>query len=561
MTEDPYRLDDDLQLSSIDSDFDDEYDGLETDLDQEPRRGMRKMPIVLGMMLVVFVSGAAFIAYQMFVADVGPIVPAQPPMAVAQQQAQPPFTGDDSMPPVLDQAGMAQDNAQQGDFTPPADDFMPPIADQAPVLGEAPMPVVEEGFDDNATTAEALLPPALDGQSDEGDVAASEAVADVTAEHDAMADFNPQQVDAQSVAEEPVTEVSAEVAPTETAPMESAPMESAQVEPVTEASFAEEQQAAEQASIEQPMEEPSMEEHVAEAPAEALLQPIDTASAINDDSAEESVNIPEPVVANAAANLVEKAKPVAREAARQATRQANQAMDEVQKILQGAGVVEPAAKAPAMPAPPVEVTPRAREVIVVTRTYGAQTPQAAIAAGERVMQAHQYETAAEIFDNQLRQNPSDPLALAGKAMALQRAGNDVEAMNTYERLISLNPRDVEAMTNYLGLLQTQDPQQALVRLQNLSQQYPDNAAVAGQLGMLHARMMDTPNAIRYFQSAAALDATNATYPFNLAVLYDRLGSQTKARDEYRRALVLARDYPSRAEVSIDVIRQRLHALR
>jgi Flp pilus assembly protein TadD len=132
-----------------------------------------------------------------------------------------------------------------------------------------------------------------------------------------------------------------------------------------------------------------------------------------------------------------------------------------------------------------------------------------------------------MFDSQLKKNPSDPLALAGKAQALQRAGRVDEALRTYDRLLQLNPRDLEALTNSLGLVQQQNPQKALTKLQSLVQQYPDNAAVAGQLATTQARMMDTPNALRNFQKAMALDPTNPTYPFNMAVLYDRLGSSTK----------------------------------
>lgn len=511
MTEDPYRLDDDLQLSSIDNDFDDEYDGLETELAQDQKRGMRKMPLVLGMMLVVFVSGAAYIAYQMFVADISPIVPAQPPMAVAQQQEQPPFMTDDVTPPEMPQMMDGQDA------------MMPPV-DGMPPMADADMPPMIDGAEaDPAVMAEGLLPPPVDDEMVQ------------PAEDDML----PPMADADA-ALPPVNEAQAAIDPAVEQPAEDSVVADneavADVPPVADETVS--AGAPVVPVVQDDVVEPAIDDaDVAQAPPEALLQPID----------------PAPVAAVAAP--VKETKTPAKTAAKPAKK-----VDEVQKILESAGI-EKASSQPAAPPPPVEVTPRAREVIVVTRSYGSQSPQAALAAGDRVLQAHQYDNAAEIFDNQLRQNPSDPLALAGKALALQKAGHDVEAMNTYERLISLNPRDVEAMTNYLGLLQTQDPQQALVRLENLAQQYPQNGAVAGQLGMLYARMMDTPNAIRYFQTAAALDGTNATYPFNLAVLYDRLGSKARARDEYRRALGLARDYPSRADVSVDVIRQRLHALR
>jgi Flp pilus assembly protein TadD len=209
----------------------------------------------------------------------------------------------------------------------------------------------------------------------------------------------------------------------------------------------------------------------------------------------------------------------------------------------------------------VEVTPRASEVIIVKKTFASQSGPAMNAAGGRVLEAGNYNEAAEIFDTQLKKNPSDPIALSGKAEALQRAGRDAEAMAVYERLIDLNPRDVGALTNYLGALQKQNPEQALVRLQDLSTQHPESATITGQLAMVQARLMDTPNALRSFQKAATLDPTNPTYPFNMAVLYDRLGTVSKARESYRTALGTARAYPEKAaSIPLDTIRGRLRTM-
>ncbi len=209
---------------------------------------------------------------------------------------------------------------------------------------------------------------------------------------------------------------------------------------------------------------------------------------------------------------------------------------------------------------PAEVTPRAKQVIIVKKSYSAQSGQAINAAGDRVLAAGQYNDAAAMYDRQIKNNPSDILALAGRALALQKAGRTDEAIKVYDRLLQLNPRDVGALTNSLGLLQQQDPQKSLGRLQALSQQYPENAAVAGQLAMAQARLMDTPNALRSFQKAMALDPTSPVYPFNIAVLYDRLGTADKARESYRRALDVANAYPDRAgEVPLDLARERLRA--
>lgn len=512
MTEDPYRLDEtELNLSATSELDDDEYAGLETELMDKPKSAIKPMPLILALMLVVFVSGAAYIAYQMFVADVGPITPTQAPMPMAQN-AQP-------LPPgVVDpqQDGMmAPEDALAG--IPPVDGEMPVGAETLPAgvdeaaVDAAGIPPVEENA--TAVEAEALAMPPAD---------------ELTAEHDASASTTPVVPEGTDAA--PPVEAAVEAPVAEEAPEEELVEDVNALPPA----LAESIQSAQQHSAEKGEMSGTLSAVDTKAlPAAKTLTPIDVAA--------QAIPSIAPMVA----------------AAKTTQKQADKTMTEVEKILGAAGIVE---KPKPEYVPPVDVTPKARQVIVVKRVYDASSPQAAIAAGDRVLDAKQYGAAADIYDQQLKRNPSDPLALSGKALALQRAGNHVEAMNTYERLLSLNPRDVEAMTNYLGLLQEQDPQQAMSRLQNLSTQYPENAAVAGQLGMVSARMMDTPNALRAFQKAEALDPTNATYPFNIAVLYDRLGTVDKARTAYHKALNLARQYPNRATISIDAVRQRLTTL-
>lgn len=239
----------------------------------------------------------------------------------------------------------------------------------------------------------------------------------------------------------------------------------------------------------------------------------------------------------------------------------------VNEILGKETIPTPAANAvsvnnaAAVGGPPAEIVSRAQQVIKVTKTYSAQSSQAAIAAGDRVLNDNQYDSAIQIFDKQLRNNPSDPSALAGKAMALQRVNRDAEALTTYERLISLNPRDLDALTNYLGLLQKQNPEKAMSRLNTLSEQYPDNAAVAGQIAAVFAGQQDTPNALRYFMKAKALDATNPTYPMNIGILYDRMGNSDKAGEFYRSALSTAKNYPNQvSEQTMEKVSNRLRNL-
>jgi tetratricopeptide (TPR) repeat protein len=207
----------------------------------------------------------------------------------------------------------------------------------------------------------------------------------------------------------------------------------------------------------------------------------------------------------------------------------------------------------------VVVTPRAKEVVIVKRGASASSDRAVFIAADRAFQEGQYSTSVELYDRLLRKTPSNKTALYGKALALHKSGRTDEALAVYERLSLLDPTNVNATANYMSLLRQKDPQRALTRLQNLEQQYPNRPALQGQIGLIYADMNNTPDAVRAFSRAAALDPHSPVYPFNLGVLYDRLGNDQKAAQHYNTALRNAGGKSS-SGIPLDSIRDRLKTL-
>lgn len=209
----------------------------------------------------------------------------------------------------------------------------------------------------------------------------------------------------------------------------------------------------------------------------------------------------------------------------------------------------------------VVVTPAAKEVVTVKKGARANTDRAIFVAADRAYGQYDYATAADLYGKILAKSPRNKLALYGKALSLQKAGRTDEALPIYERLALLDPTNVNATANYMTLLRQKDPQKALGRLQTLEQQYPGRPNLQGQIGLIYADMNDTPNAIRAFSRAAALDPNNPVYAFNLGALYDRLGNDQKAAQQYRVALGIAADNPSKANtIASDAVRERLKEL-
>lgn len=505
MALDPNQLDDDkLPLTA---DHDDGYDELEERLSLTPPRKKAPVPlIILGVLLVGM--GGAYFAFEYFMGGDDVAMAHQRPVDLAPDMA-------DSTPTLPEQAGNLPPsdglNPLPTDVTAVTDPNAPvdPLAD--PNAAVDPNAPINETLDPNvATTAPDGTVPS-DVSAVDAAVASSGDVTAATA--DPVDPIDP--VDATNAA------ASADPAAAE------AVVADAAIQPQDAAGTL------------QPVDQ-----NVMPAPAQQQLQPID----------------PNAVVEKAATSLSPQQQKTADTLAAVneilgTPTTPSPAVDGMAPISTVAPNATPAA------APPVEVKSRAQQVIKVTKSYSAQSPQAMIAAGDRVLDSQQYGAAIDIFDKQLRSNPSDPQALAGKALALQKSGRSTEALDAYQRLIDLNPRDVQSLTNYLGLLQKQKPDEAMSRLNSLSQQYPDNAAVAGQIASVFAGQNDAPSALRYFMKAKALDDRNPTYPFNIAVLYDRMGNGPKAKSFYREALTLARGNRSMApSVPVDAIINRMRTL-
>ncbi len=510
------------QFGSDQNDFDlaaDSSDGFDAVVaDSKPQKRKSRAPFLLFLLLII--GGAAFAAYKVFLGgDMNDFAAMRANDMSPPQQVAAPAPASNLPEGVTPSTETAQPSGGLNVQEMLANNLNPaaPVnaTAEAPVADMAVTPVVPEAAPETATTTEATALPSP---------AADAAPADTAVTTPAMPEAAPVAAEASVTAtpEVKTADVTMPAAVTDTA------------------------------TTTPPADEVKTESVVADIPV--------TPTAAEDVLAKAATPAPTPAMPAPAQDQL---KPIDATVTPPTAAQTQKTADAVKEILGKDAIVSDQVKQAqtAKMTEPTEVTPHAREVIVVKKAYSASSSQAVNAAGGRILAAGQYNEAADMFDSQLKKNPSDPLALAGKAQALQRAGRVDEALRTYDRLLQLNPRDLEALTNSLGLVQQQNPQKALTKLQSMVQQYPDNAAVAGQLATTQARLMDTPNALRNFQKAMALDPTNPTYPFNMAVLYDRLGSVDKARATYRQALDVAGAYPHKASnVPLQVIRDRMASI-
>lgn len=165
--------------------------------------------------------------------------------------------------------------------------------------------------------------------------------------------------------------------------------------------------------------------------------------------------------------------------------------------------------------------------------------------------------ALDLFNGLQKDYPKDTRPIMGRAVALQKMGQIDSALAAYEDVLNMDPKNLEALTNMLGLLKNKDPQLALEKLKDLRAAYPYQPDIAAQLGVAYAQSGDYDNALKYLNMAQALAPENAYVLYNQAVLYDKMGQSGKAGDLYRQIVRMYAEGDIKDPLPIDQIKQRL----
>lgn len=169
--------------------------------------------------------------------------------------------------------------------------------------------------------------------------------------------------------------------------------------------------------------------------------------------------------------------------------------------------------------------------------------------------------ALQLFNDLKKKYPKDKRILMGRAVALQKLGQYEAALAAYEAVLNNDPKNLEALTNMLGLLKLKDPALALEKLEQLREAYPYNADITAQLGISYGGAGRFEEALRLLDMAEALNPGSAYVLYNKAVLYDKMGHSRQAGDLYRQIIRLAADGDLDQELPLDAIKRRLAVLR
>lgn len=502
--------DDDLDVAvDDDAGFDDAVDGgLSAPLrGLDAPRGNNKKTIAL--LFVLLLAGGGFAAMTMMGGDDAP-----PPLAM---NALPPATPLDPNAPVdgavpVDMAGMPPADNTADMVTPAADTGMPPMPEMPPM----PAPV--------ADGAVAPVDPLTATPQSFDPTAPIDPLAVVTSPPDAATPVDPVAPAPLAANTEPLSPLHAPVDAVDAdsdAPTEGALQAPAVPDTVTQAAPLD----AAVVSVTAPESAP--------APNTTPLAPVDVMS--------------DAVIPNAAEQaLVDHADMVAAEAS-----------------------VSPAGRTPediaqlwaSLPVEDAMIRPLPKQYLIVKKEKGAESIDSRLAVARRALNDGRTAAALQFFNDLRNDYPSDTRVLMGRAVTLQRLGENAQALEGYEDVLINDPKNLDALTNMLGLIKQQNPQLALDKLQDLRNLYPYNADITTQLAVAYGQTGNLNEALRYITLAEALKPDSGYVMYNKAVLYDRLGRSAEAADMYRQLIRRYADGTLDQNLPIENIKKRLAVMR
>lgn len=203
----------------------------------------------------------------------------------------------------------------------------------------------------------------------------------------------------------------------------------------------------------------------------------------------------------------------------------------------------------------------ASRFVVVSKQHKAGDVESTLVAANRALKLGRYDSALEMFDALYAKNARDQRILMGRAVAQQNAGMPESAIQTYEELLKINPKSVDALSNMLGIIRTKYPDEARRRLLDLLAKHPGNAGIAAQIGLVEAESGNAVDALKYLGMAASIEPHNAQHVYNMAVIADRKGDAKQAVAYYEKALEVDAVYGNGQDIQRQAVYDRLAKLR
>jgi tetratricopeptide (TPR) repeat protein len=155
-----------------------------------------------------------------------------------------------------------------------------------------------------------------------------------------------------------------------------------------------------------------------------------------------------------------------------------------------------------------------------------------------------WQNDVSLFSHALAVTPDNDTARLNLGFALEKEGNETEAMHEYRLALLINPDNAQAHNNLANLLdETGQPSEALAEYQAALRLRPDSVDAHDNLGTLLVELGRFDEGEKQYTRAAQLDPTDWHAPFLMGKALLKQGQDTDAVSYLQRACQLAPNNP------------------
>lgn len=187
-----------------------------------------------------------------------------------------------------------------------------------------------------------------------------------------------------------------------------------------------------------------------------------------------------------------------------------------------------------------------KQAIAMFQSRGRVPANAYVLMGETYRIKGDFQSAIATMQKARETAPENPMVLHTLAVSLDAANRKQEARQTYEELLRVDPNNAVALNNlaYAIVESGGDLNQALTYAQRAKQRFPQLAEISDTLGWIYLKKNMSDSAIDIFRDLVNKQPNRATYRYHLAMALTQKGETRQALKELEAAL---RQNPSREE--------------
>ncbi len=187
--------------------------------------------------------------------------------------------------------------------------------------------------------------------------------------------------------------------------------------------------------------------------------------------------------------------------------------------------------------PNIQTPASQKQAIQIQRKTENDDLYATLMSAYQAYQNGDLATAWQRYREVLIRDAKNRDALLGMAAIAQQQEQDEVAIQYYQQVLALDPRDPLAHAG-MSSFSTSDPSVRESRLKLSLAQTPQSAALHFALGNIYTEQSRWGDAQQAYFNAFKIEPSNAQFAFNLAASLDHLGQHRIAAQYYRQALQL-----------------------